>query len=62
MTLRHWILIWKVVLIGGISVFAILAVVVIIGGMFDIRRLFRTLRAQHAQRQDASNSAAGERH
>ncbi len=49
MTLQHWILLWKVVLIGGISLFSVLAVVVSIGGFFDIRRLFQTLRAQHAE-------------
>ena len=49
MTLQQWMLIWKIVLIGGISLFAILAVVVSIGGFFDVRRLFRTLHAQHAE-------------
>ena len=48
MTLQHWMLLWKIVLIGGISLFSILAVVVSIGGFFDIRRLFRKLHAQHA--------------
>ncbi len=51
MTMDHWILLWKVVLIGGTSAFAILAVVVSVGGFFDVRRLFRTLRQQQAEQQ-----------
>jgi hypothetical protein len=49
MSLQHWALVWKVILIGGISLFAILAVVVSVGGFFDIRRLFRTLRQAHSE-------------
>ncbi len=56
MTVQHWIMLWKIVLIGGISLFAVLAVVVSIGGFFDIRRLFRTLRAQHAEHEKLLNS------
>ena len=51
MTLYQWMLIWKIVLIAGISMFAILAVVVTIGGLFDIRRLFGILHAQHADKE-----------
>ena len=49
MPLEFWILLWKVVLIGGVGLFAALAVVVTIGGALDIRRLFRTLREEHAR-------------
>jgi hypothetical protein len=49
MPLEFWILLWKVVLIGGIGLFAVLAVVVTIGGAMDIRRLFKTLREEHAR-------------
>ena len=56
MTLQQWMLSWKIVLIGGISLFAILAVVVSIGGFFDVRRLFQTLHAQHAEQEKAVDS------
>ena len=51
MSLTSWMLLWKVVLISGISLFAVLAIVVTIGGFFDIRRLFRKLHEQHARSQ-----------
>ena len=49
MPLEFWILLWKAVLIGGVGLFAVLAVVVTIGGAFDIRRLFQSLREDHAR-------------
>lgn len=49
MPLEFWILLWKAVLIGGVGLFAALAVVVTIGGALDIRRLFQTLREEHAR-------------
>ena len=52
MSLDNWMLLWKIVLIGGVGVFALLAVAVTIGGFFDIRRLFQTLRKQQAQKPD----------
>jgi hypothetical protein len=42
-----WILLWKAVLIVGMTVFAGMAVWVTIGGARDIKRLFRTLDKQH---------------
>jgi len=61
MSLEFWILLWKIVLIGGVGLFAALAVVVTIGGAMDIRKLFRTLREQHAQSlaEDAAPSDEG---
>lgn len=49
MPLEFWILLWKIVLIGGVALFTALAVVVTIGGALDIRRLFQTLRDEHAR-------------
>ncbi len=49
MPIEFWICLWKIVLIGGVGLFVALAVVVTIGGAFDVRRLFRTLREQHAK-------------
>jgi hypothetical protein len=42
-----WLGFWKVLLIVAFSMFAILAVVVAIGGFFDIRELFKSVEAQH---------------
>ena len=61
MTVQQWIFVWKVVVIFGISAFSILAVVVAIGGFFDIRHLFRKLHAQHAEQQEALNAAQEDR-
>ena len=52
MSLDFWVLLWKAVLIGGVTVFAVLALVVTVGGALDIGRLFRTLREEAAQHQD----------
>jgi hypothetical protein len=49
MPLEFWIVLWKVVLIGGVGLFAVLAVVVTIGGARDIAKLLRILRAQQAE-------------
>jgi len=49
MPLEFWIFLWKALLIVGVGMFAALALVVTIGGAFDIRQLFRTLREEHAQ-------------
>ena len=51
MPVEYWILLWKFVLIVGVGLFAMLAVVVTIGGAFDIRKLLRTLREEHAKDQ-----------
>ena len=44
-----WITFWTVLLVLGLTVFAGLAVVVSIGGFFDIKRLFRSFDARHAE-------------
>jgi len=44
MSTEAWITLWKIVLIGGIGAFALLAVVVSIGGFFDVAKLLKTLR------------------
>ncbi len=61
MTLQQWMFVWKVVLIGGISLFVVLAVVVSIGGFFDIRRLFRTLHDQHAEQEKTNKPSVADR-
>ena len=49
MPIEFWILLWKALFVVGVGLFAVLAVVVSIGGAIDVRRLFRTLREEHAQ-------------
>ena len=39
-----WTLLWKIVLVVSLLLFAVVAVVTTIGGAFDIRKLFRRLR------------------
>ena len=60
MSIELWILLWKWVLIVGVALFAVMAVVVTIGGARDVRDLFRTLREQHDQQQANSNHDAAE--
>jgi len=47
--MQMWLNFWTGLLIAGVGVFAILAVVVAIGGFFDIRALFRAIDAQHRE-------------
>ena len=58
MDIEFWVILWKVVFIVGVGLFAILAVVVTIGGALDIGRLFKTLREEHA-RAIAENAEGG---
>ena len=46
-----WINFWTCVLIFALAVFAGLAVVVSIGGLLDIRTLFRSIEAKHAEQE-----------
>lgn len=45
-----WMLLWKIVLLISLFLFAIVAVVTTIGGAFDIRKLFRRLREDEDSR------------
>jgi len=47
-----WIDFWTVVLIIAVAVFAGLAIVVSIGGAFDIGKLLRSIDAKHAEEPD----------
>ena len=59
MPVEYWILLWKIVFFVGVGLFAILAVVVTIGGALDIGRLFKTLREEHV-RATAENNEGGD--
>ncbi|MFT7639016.1 MAG: hypothetical protein ACI9G1_000743 [Pirellulaceae bacterium] len=43
MNIDSWILIWKVCLIGTLAAFALLSVVVTIGGAYDVFQLLKSL-------------------
>ena len=49
-----WSAVWKVTLIGTSGLFAIMSLLVIIGGALDVRKLFRRLQEQ----QDKTDSKA----
>ncbi len=49
MSIEAWALVWKIVFFTGVSLFAVLAVLVIFGGAKDVRKLIRKLK------QDALN-------
>ena len=44
-----WMLLWKIVLLVSISCFALMAVVVTIGGAHDVRKLFRRLHEDEGE-------------
>ena len=46
-----WITLWKIVLIGGMGLFAVMAVWVTIGGFGDIKKLFERIRQSHDQQE-----------
>ena len=47
-----WQILWAAVFLGGLVLFAGLAIVVSIGGFFDIRSLFKSIEEQHAKGTD----------
>lgn len=49
MPLEFWIILWKIVLVGGVCMFGAMAVWVTIGGVFDIKRLFARIAASHEE-------------
>ncbi|HUW58538.1 MAG TPA: hypothetical protein VMZ92_18020 [Planctomycetota bacterium] len=54
--MNAWMGFWTGVLIFGIAIFAVLAVVVGIGALFDIRDLFRGIREQHGETIDPDDA------
>jgi len=45
--MEAWMLLWKIVLIAGMAMFACLAVWVTIWGAFDIKKMLQALNAEH---------------
>jgi hypothetical protein len=56
MSIDAWMTLWTIVLVGGIGLFAVLAVVVSIGGFFDVLKLLENLR-EDAKAADADNDS-----
>lgn len=54
MSIEGWSVVWKIVLIMGVSLFGIMAVLVIGGGALDVRKLIKRLK------EDSENSSASE--
>lgn len=40
----NWIILWKIVLIAGLSAFSVMAVWVSIGGFFDVKKLIKGMQ------------------
>lgn len=45
--MNSWLMFWQVLLIGAFTLFGLLAIIVAVGGLFDIRTMFRRVDAQH---------------
>jgi len=45
--MNFWILLWKVILIASLAIFAGMAVWVTIGGFQDIKRMFKRIEESH---------------
>ena len=54
MSVESWSIVWKIVFIIGVGMFAILSILVIIGGAVDVGKLIRRLKS------DAEESQASE--
>lgn len=50
MNADQWTNVWILILAGGCGGFAVLALVVAIGGFRDVRAMFRRIDAEHADR------------
>jgi hypothetical protein len=49
MQLQYWIILWKIVLVGGVGLFGGMAIWVTIGGFYDIKRLFARMAEERKQ-------------
>ena len=57
--MNFWINFWKYLLFGGLGLFAILAVLVAIGGFFDVLSLFKSLKSQMDQEDESTHKEDG---
>ena len=51
-----WLTLWTAILVVTLSVFAVLTVVVAVGGYFDVKELFRSIDQRHAESRDETSS------
>lgn len=56
--MQTWMLIWKIVLIGAMILFASMAVWVTIWGAIDIKKLLQTINKEHQQNTDEPEQKA----
>jgi len=54
--MQFWINLWSIFFFASLVIFAALAVTVTIGGFFNIRPLFKSLKKAHGQSQKKQNS------
>jgi len=59
MSIESWTIFWKVVFIIGVGMFAILSILVIVGGAVDVRKLIQRLK-KDAEESQTSGSISDE--
>ena len=59
MSIESWTIFWKIVFIIGVGMFAILSILVIIGGAVDVRKLIQRLK-KDAEESETSGSISDE--
>ncbi len=52
--MNAWLSLWTLLLVAGLSVFALLTIVVTIGGAKDVRELLRTLEKKRSRKREDS--------
>ena len=55
-----WATFWAVLLIVVLAIFALLTIVIAIGGFFDIKALFSTIERQHAESADQNETTGSD--
>jgi len=59
MSIESWTIFWKIVFIIGVGMFAILSIIVIVGGAVDVRKLIQRLK-KDAEESQISESISDE--
>ncbi len=54
--MEFWTMFWAALLAVALTIFAVLAVVVAIGGFFNVKALLRTIDRKHAEEKDDPDS------
>lgn len=57
MSAEQWTSVWILVLAGGSGGFALLSLIVAVGGFRDVKAMFRRIDAEHAQSQQRDPAA-----